>query len=99
MSCKLLGNLVRINIIINCTSCTGNLRSYAVMTDGPITISYLPAGNYTIDVIVVDSNYINITTTEMIVAFNNITNNITDNVSTDEPTTELTTCMGKLMKW
>ena len=69
------------------------------MTDGPITISYLPAGNYTIDVIVVDSNYINITTTEMIVVYNDITNNITDNMSTDELTTESTTCMGKLTKW
>ena len=67
------------------------------MTDGPITISYLPTGNYTIDVIVVDGNYINITTTEMIVVFNDVTNNITDNMSTDEPITELT--MGKLMKW
>ena len=69
------------------------------MTDGPITISYLPAGNYTTDVIVVDGNYINITATEMIVVSNNIINNITDNMSTDEPTTESTTCMGKLMKW
>ena len=67
------------------------------MTDGPITISYLPAGNYTIDVIVVDGNYINITTTEMIVVFNDVTNNITDNMSTDEPTTEST--MGKFIKW
>ena len=99
VSCKLLGNFVRINIILNCTSCTGSLISYTVITDGPITISYLPAGNYTIDVIVIDSNYINITTTEMIMVFNDITNNITDNMSTDEPTTESTTCMGKLMKW
>ena len=95
ISCELFGNLVRINTILTCTSCTSDFRSYAVMTDGPITISYLPAGNYTVDVIAVHSIYINITTTEMIVVANNNTNNM----STDEPTTESTTCKGKLMKW
>ena len=42
-----------------------------------------------LDVIVVDSNYINITTTEMIVL-----PNITSNMSTDEPTATAT-CAGK----
>ena len=71
-----------------------------MITDGPIIIPNLPTGSYTVDVIVVDSNYINTTTTEMIVLPNNVTSNASTDeptaiaTSTDEPTTTAT-CTGK----
>ena len=61
-----------------------------MITDGPIIIPNFPTGYYTVDVIVVDSIYMHITTTEMIV----LRNNITSNMSTDEPATTAT-CTGK----
>ena len=82
VSCQLLGEPAKVNVTLHCTSCTGSLISYNVITDGPIIIPNLYTGSYTVDVIVIDSNYINIATTEMIV----LPNNVTSNASTDEPT-------------
>ena len=61
-----------------------------MITDGPIIIPNLPTGYYTVDVNVVDSNYINITSTEMII----LRNNITSNMSTDDPSATAT-CTSK----
>ena len=87
VQCQFLGELVRVNITLKCTSCTSSFKSYTVITDGPVIIPNLPAGNYTVDVIVADSNYI---TTEVIT----VPISITANIST-EPTTS-TTCTSKL---
>ena len=99
VSCQLLGESAKVNVTLNCTSCTNSFKPHAVITDGPIIIPNLPAGTYTVDVIIVDSNYINITTTEMVM----VSNNVTTNISTNEPTTEQatsTTCVGKCgFKW
>ena len=64
-----------------------------MLTDGPIIIPNLPSGNYTVDVVVVDSVYINITTTEMIVLSNDITTIMSTNGSANEPTTGMYICM------
>ena len=90
VSCELLGVSVKVNVTLHCTSCTGSLISYNVITDGAIIIPNLPTGYYTVDVIVVDSNYINIATTEMVV----LPDNITSSMSTDELTATVT-CAGK----
>ena len=89
VSCELLENLPRVNITINCTSCTS---PYSVITDGSIVIPNLPAGNYTVDVIVVDSVYSNITTAEMIVHV--VSNDVTTTstiTGTSTGTTTMTT--------
>ena len=86
VSCELLGNIPRVNITVDCTSCTSSFKS-SVLTDGPIIIPNLPSGNYTVDVVAVDSVYINITTTEMIVLSNDITTIMSTNGSANEPTT------------
>ena len=86
VSCELLGNLPRVNITVDCTSCSSSFK-YSVITDGPIIIPNLPSGNYTVDVVVVDSVYINITTTEMIVLSNDVTTTMSTNGSASEPTT------------
>ena len=94
VSCELLGNLPRVNITVKCTSCTSNFKPYSVITDGPIIIANLPAGNYTVDVVFVDSVYTDITTTEMIVVSNDVTTNITNRPAI-EPTG--ITCTGILL--
>ena len=92
VSCELLGNIPRVNITVDCTSCTSSFKS-SVLTDGPIIIPNLPSGNYTVDVVVVDSVYINITTTEMIVLSNDITTIMSINGSANESTTGMYVCM------
>jgi len=68
ISCNLLGKLARINVTLKCTSCTSSFKSHAVIgnSTSPIVIPNLPAGNYTVDIIAVDINNANITTTEVI---------------------------------
>ena len=76
MHCQFLGELAKVNITFKCTSCTNSFKSYSVITVGLVIIPNLPAGNYTVDVIVANSGYINITTTEVIVVPGNVTANI-----------------------
>ena len=66
MSCELLGNVVRVNVIFNCISCTGSQKQ-AITDDSPIIIPYLPAGTYTVDVIAVDISNDIIRAVELIV--------------------------------
>ena len=87
VSCELLENLPRVNITVKCTSCTSSFKPYSIITDGPIIIANLPAGNYTVDVVVVYSVYFNISTSEMIVVSNDVTTNMSTNGSASEPTT------------
>ena len=90
MSCELLWNLPRVNITVKCISCISSFKPYSVITDGPIIIANLPAGNYTVDIVVVDSVYFNITTTEMIM----VSNDVTTNMSTYKPAIKPTETTG-----
>ena len=86
VSCELLGNLVRVIVILNCTSCTGKHTTYTLTGDSPIVIPYLPAGNYIVDVIAVDiSNDIN-RTVKVIVMSEEVTTHMSP---TSGPTTNL----------
>ena len=89
VDCQFLGELAKVNITFKCTSCTNSFKSYTVIAVGFVIIPNLPAGNYTVDVIVANSGYINITTTEVIV----VPGNVTANILNTEPTTSTT---GKL---
>ena len=70
VSCKVLGKPTRVNVTLKCTGCTNSFKSYTVMTDDPVIILNLPAGNYTVEVIAVNFN---ITTVEEIVVSGNVT--------------------------
>ena len=86
--CQFLGELAKVNITFKCTSCASSFKSYTVIAVGFVIIPNLPAGNYTVDVIVANIDYINITATEVII----VPGNVTANIYT-EPTTSTT---GKL---
>ena len=79
VSCELLGNLVRVTVILNCTSCIGSDESYTILGDSPVVIPNLPAGNYSVDVIAVDISNVIIRTMKVII--------MSDNVTTDTPPT------------
>ena len=84
VSCKLLGNLARVNVTLNCTSRIGGLEYYTVVDDSPIVIPSIPAGNYTVDTTAVDINF---RTVEMIAVADNVT---TSSLPTYGPTTDAT---------
>ena len=46
VSCQLLGESAKVNVTLNCTSCTNSFKPHAVITDGPVIIPNLPAGTY-----------------------------------------------------
>ena len=87
VSCELLGKLVRVGVILNCTSCTGK-HTFSVTDDNPIVIPNLPAGNYTVDIIAVDINNDIIRTVKVIVISEEVT---TDMSTTSGPTTNVPT--------
>ena len=87
VSCKLLGILVRVNVLLNCTSCTDS-QLQTITDDSPIVISEFPAGNYIVDVIAVDFSNDIIRTVEVIVMSEDVT---TDMSPTSGPTTTATT--------
>ena len=85
VSCKLLGNLARVNVTLNCTSRIGGLEYYTVVDDSPIVMPNIPAGNYTVDTTAaVDINF---RTVEMIAVADNVT---TSSLPTYGPTTDAT---------
>ena len=86
VSCELLGNLVRVNVILNCTSCTGSDELYTILGDSPVVIPHLPAGNYSVDVIDVDISNVIIRTVGVIMVSDNVT---TDTPPTHGPTTNI----------
>ena len=83
MSCELLGSLVKVNVILSCTSCTDS-QLQTVTDDSPIVISEFPAGNYTVNVTAVDISNDIIRTVEVIVMSEDVT---TDMSPTSGPTT------------
>ena len=90
----MFGNLVRVSVILNCTSCTGEHTTSTITDDSPIVILNLPAGNYTVDVFAVDISIVNIETVEVIVMSEDVTTDMspTTGPTTDGPTTESVTC-------
>ena len=98
MSCELLGNVVRVNVIFNCISCTGSQKQ-AITDDSPIIIPYLPAGTYTVDVIAVDISNDIIRAVELIVMseYSTIgmspTSGPTTTATTHDPPTTTTTVL------
>ena len=88
VSCELLGNLARVNVSLNCTTCNGS-EPFTLSDVSPIVIPNLPARNYTVDVFAVD---INLGITEMIAVSDNIT---TGSLPTYGPTTDATTSANK----
>ena len=96
MSCELLGKLVRVNVILNCTSCTDS-KLQTVTDNSPIVISEFPAGNYTVNVTAVDISNDIIRTVEVIVMSEDVTIDIsptsgstTNRTTTNVPTTTST---------
>ena len=87
VSCKLLGNLLRVSVIFNCTSCT-DIKLQTITDNSPIVISGFPAGNYTVHVAVLDISNDIIRTVEVIVMSEDVT---TDTSPTSVPTTIATT--------
>ena len=81
-----MGNLVRVNVILNCASCTGEHTTFSIIDDRPIVIPNLPAGNYTVYVIAVDINNDIIRTVEVIVKSEEVTTHMSP---TSGPTTNL----------
>ena len=83
-----MGNLVRVSVVLNCTSCNDSVPS--VILDGPYVISNLPTGNYTVDVIAVDFSLDVIRTVDVIVVSEDVSTDI--NMSpTSVPTTNVQT--------
>ena len=83
-----MGNLVRVNITVNCISCTGEHTTHSITDDSPVVIPKLPAGNYTVDVIAVDINNDTVRTVKVIVMSEDVT---TDMSPTSGPTTNVMT--------
>ena len=59
VTCKLFGELAKVNVILDCTSCTGSSTRYSILGDSPVVIPELSAGNYTAEIIAVnvDNDY------------------------------------------
>ena len=79
VSCELLGNLSRVNVTLNCTSCDSSSEYHTTVDDRPIVISNLPAGNYIVNVTAVD---VNIRTVEVIMVSDDVIATTTATLST-----------------
>ena len=84
VTCKLFGDLARVNVILTCINCTGSSTRYSILGDSPVVIPDLPAGNYTADIIAVDIYNNIIRNVEVIVMSENAA---TDTVSTSAVST------------
>ena len=87
VSCIFLGKLIRVGVILNCTSCPGE-HTFSITDDSPIEVPNLPAGNYTVDIIAMDINNDIIRTVKVIVMSKEVT---TDMSPTSGPTTNILT--------
>ena len=97
VTCKLFGNLTRVIVIYNCTSCTGRHTTYSTIKDSPVVTPDLPAGNYTVEIIAMDTDidYADFRTVKMVTVSeyvitttaNTPTNDATD-TTTNVPSTE-----------
>ena len=88
ISCKLLGVLVRIHVILTCNNYTINLNE--TMDDSPVVFQNLPAGNYTVDVTPVGIGNVSIRTNEVIMVSDNVNTATTYTPTSDDVTTETT---------
>ena len=93
VTCRLFGNLTRVNVILTCTSCTDGPTKYSLLDDSPVVIPDLPAGNYTAEIKAVDTD-IELRTVKMVTVSDNVittTTNTPTNDATDTPTNALST--------
>ena len=93
VSCKLLGALTRIHVILTCNNCTINNTT---TDDSPVFFQNLPAGKYTIDVTPVGIGNFNIT--KVIIVSDDV-NTATTNTPTPKGTVMISNCIISLQAY
>ena len=94
VTCKLFGEMARVNVILTCIDCTDSSTRYSILDDSPVIIPELPAGNYTAEIMTVDMDIV-LRAVKMVAISDNVvtattntpTNDVTD-TTTNAPSTE-----------